>query len=281
MQDDSDRQQALEQQAEQFEAALEKQYECLAAADKAALEAESDITEENELIERTVERIWQAKRLPDNISDIEAEQKFIEIMRLKYRYPDYADLVGPPSVDDFKVRHTRRTSSAMARLSWERKTDLLLLGEFSWKGMYIAKAQAYTTDDPKGWLVGIEPGYRPADFLGAHYFDHFEGWSKRIPRYCHEVRFIPFAGSTAQWLHDVLVECDSELGYRPARGKYKRVRFKDDNPYNCLPDNLMLVENRGRRMRCQSCGEETTPQASTVVRDGRHKLRYCHDCLLE
>jgi hypothetical protein len=82
-------------------------------------------------------------------------------------------------------------------------------------------------------------------------------------------------------LHDYLFDCDVELGNRVAKEKNQYVTFEDGNPYNCLPDNLVLVEKRkrGRPMKCQSCGKLTTREASMVVSERSQKARYCLVCL--
>jgi len=242
-------------------------------ADRVALDEECSVQGQNEDIGRAIESIWQIKKLPDNIGDIKAEQTFIEVMRLKYIYPDYADLVGPPLEEDFTEGFCRKIRKPIATLTAERKADLLLLGAFEWNGFYIAKPPS-GYDIPKGWWVCLEPNFVLKAGLGAQRRSNQYDWYDR-----YRIKFEPFLDHTAACLADYLVACDSELGNRSPRSKHQRIRFADNNPYNCLPDNLKIVEKRGRKMRCQLCGKETTKEESKVLRDRGKKLRYCLDCL--
>lgn len=238
----------------------------------------------NRLIAEKINAIWRARRLPNNIPDVMSEQTFINIQRVKYIYPDYADLVGPPTETDF-INVTRRNGTIQRQLTPERKADLLLLGVYMWKGMYIAQPTLNFDAPPTGWLLFTEPGYQPDDWLGTYYRNYLHGLLDDLTQtpFHHneddDVEFLPYRGHETSLLHDYLVECDIELGNRPPRTKFQRVRFGDDNPYNCLPDNLSLIEKRGRRMRCVGCEQPTTAKDSKVLRDRDHRLRYCYACL--
>ncbi len=170
----------------QVAAALCETYEGLDAQHKAAVDETNAVDRANTLIAETIAHIWQAKQLPDNIHDVTAEKQFIEIMRLKYVYPDYADLVGPPAESDF-VEVTCRDGTVQWKLTFERKADLLLLGTFDWKGMYIARMHTRHPSIPKGWVVFLDAGYAPEDPLGAYFLDYRNGWGK-LPRYGDEKR---------------------------------------------------------------------------------------------
>lgn len=253
-------------------------YQDLKPKERAAVDEINGLELANNLIAEKIDAIWHAKRLPNTVADVASEQTFIEVLRVKYLYPDYAELVGPAAESDF-TDVARRNGTVRRQLTLDRKADLLLLGVFEWKGMYITQALAWDPDVSTGWLVFTEPEYRPDDWLGAYYRDYSRGLSKTPSHRSDAVTFRPYLNHEAAWLHDYLFDCDSELGYRAPRTKFQRVRFQDNNPYNCLPDNLALIEKRGRRMLCKGCGIKTTPEESMVISGKDRKLRLCLQCL--
>ena len=250
---------------------IDEVYECLSDDDKATLDAECEIDSLNDDISSCLCTISMHAGLWGSVTSIETEQQYINNRQLKYIYPEYGQLVGPPSKDDFYEYCVNKQDRPVCNLNREREADLLLLGVFEWKGLYIAKAYRRHDDDPRGWLVCTDPDYVPKDILGA----------KSIGPYRYQLAFTPFHGVRSQWLHEYLYDCDVELGNREAQRKNQYVTFKDGNPYNCLPDNLILAQKRGRGrpMLCQSCGEETTREDSMVISERSRKARYCLDCL--
>lgn len=242
-----------------------KLYNALEPDDKAAIGAEM----ENDILNFEIEHYVGITRLKNvflrQVSDTHTEQIYIDSMQYKYVYPEYSQLVGCPSEEDFYQGY--QTSN----LTIERTADLLLLGVFEWKGLYITKAHCGDEDDPRGWLVCLNPNYEPTDVLGAKLADKF----------IDQMAFMPFHGLQTQWLHEYLFDCDVELGNREAKTKNQYVTFRDGNPYNCLPDNLILAakRGRGRPMICKACGEMTTRENSMVVKGYSKKVRYCLDCL--
>lgn len=252
-------------------------YQGLKPIERAAIDEINDLELANSLIAEKIDAIWHARRLPMNIANVANEQTFIEVLRVKFVYPDYADLVGPPTESDF-IDVTRRNGTVQQQLTLERKADLLLLGVFEWKGMCITRPHTLDPDASTGWLVFTEPNYQPDDWLGAYYRDG-RGLDKTPSHHSDTVTFRPYLNHETSWLHDYLIDCDSELGHRPPRTKFQRVRFQDKNPYNCLPDNLVLVENRGRRMLCKGCGTDTTSENSMVISGRGKKLRFCLRCI--
>ena len=246
-------------------------YENLSEADKATLEDECDIIFLNDDVSSY---LWDAARhaeLSEYVWSVDTELQYIgEMQATKYIYPEYGRLVGAPLEQDF-IDYGKDMGSRGWWITDERKADLLWLGAFEWNGLYIARAYCQSDKDQRGWLVCTDPDYVPEDVLGA----------RSMGPYRYQLAFTPFHGVRSQWLHDYLFDCDVELGNRVAREKNQQVAFRDGNPYNCLPDNLVLAEKRrrGRPMLCQSCGQETTKEDSMVVREGTQKPRYCLACL--
>lgn len=247
-------------------------YGALSVKEKDALEDECEIESFNEDLSTCIENIWMSKQFPENVSNVDEENQMINIIGMKYVYPNYVDLVGGASEEDFEFGYCRHLRSEGNRLTIERKSELLLLGAFRWNGLCIAKY--YDPDKEydlsKGWLVSKDPKNIPSNMIGAKYSNDI-----RYSNIC----FSPLEEEKTQWLHELLIDSDAELGNRPLRKKFQRIRFKDGNPYNCLPDNLVVREARGRKMKCQGCGEETWSDQSLVIRDGKEKLRYCFSCL--
>jgi hypothetical protein len=251
---------------------LDQFYESLDLKDKAALEEEMDLDELNSNVDRIIFELASNRNLYIKIYSVEDEQRYIARKRLKYVYPDYVDLVGPPSEEDFDEDGGYLSNESGRRLSDVRAVDLLLVGVFEWKGLYIARMNRGDPSAPPGWQVCLDPDYRPVDVLGVRRVGN-KGNNRPALN--------PFYRVRTQWLHDYLFDCDVELGNRVAKEKNQYVSFKGGNPYNCLPDNLVLAEKRrrGRRMLCQSCGKETTKEDSMVIREGTQKPRYCLACL--
>jgi len=238
-------------------------------------ENESDeqdrIDDYNEELRRYINQIWQMKKFPENIRTIKEEEIFIEIMRGKYIYPDYADLVGKPSSSNFE------SSPYGNYLSTERKADLLLLGAFTFRGMNIAKVPHYFSHALKGWEVCTDAEYVPSEGLGLVWAGQGE-WIT-TPRYIDGCTFMPFYKYNVEPLHHYLTEAEIELGYRKPLSKFQKLVFRDKNAYNCNPGNITAAEKRGRKMYCVQCGKETTTKESKVIRDKKEKLRYCISCL--
>lgn len=256
---------------------LRRAHDALDRRQRTAVKKSVAITLANRRIEAKIESIWTAKGLRADISDIATENMFIEIMHLKYVYPDYAELVGPPTETDFRDLVCRDGLSKQRRLTVERKADLLLLGVLPWKGMHITRIRADSLQEGGGWLVFTGRRYKPINWLGC-YFHGYDGLVKIPDLRTKDVTFMPYLNHETRWLHDFLINCDIELGNRPARTKFQRVRFHDKNPYNCLPNNLTLVEKRGRRMRCGGCGSGTTAEESMVFSGKGRKIRLCLNC---
>ena len=225
----------------------------------------------NDDLGRIIDHIWRLKRLPNNICTVNDEKIFIEVMRRKYVYPDYMELVGEASPEDFKQ------SPFGNYLSTERKADLLLLGTFFWKGMYIAKVPHHLSHASKGWQVCTDTEFAPCEGLGLLWVQRGE-WIT-TPHIFDDFTFMPFYKYDDEPLYHYLVQCEIELGYRKPLGKFQKLMHRDKNPYNCHPDNMFVAEKRGRKMYCVQCGNETTKSESKVIRDLGQKLRYCISCL--
>lgn len=254
---------------------LRHAYRALSPRQRAAVDEYAGFRRANFEIAKKIRHKWDEGRLAHAIRDVEAERTFIEIMRLRYPYPDYSELVGEPSDSDFEDV-TLRDGSTERGLTIERKADLLLVGVFEWKGTYITNYHDHRTGE-KGWFVFISRRYKPKNWLGCHFLN-YDGLSRVPDRRFKEVRFWPFLNEEMNWLHNVLIDAALELSGRSKRNKFQRVRFKDGNPYNCLPDNMDLFETRGRRMRCGLCGRRTTANDSIVFSGKGRKIRTCLDC---
>lgn len=252
---------------------LERVFNGLSKADRDAIEMEMEVEDINSNISYVINSSWFNNRYSSFITDVESEEHYIQAMREKYVYPDLVDVIGHASDEDFFKRSSYLKSKPIQDLTVERKADLMLFGVFEWNNLFIAKA--YKTDEkaPRGWQICVDPEYVPRNVLGARYL---EGRTFR-----DQMVFMPFHGFKSSWLSEFLLECDAELGNRQPKGKYQRIKYLDGNPYNCLPENLALVEKRGRRMECYSCGKQVTVATSRVIRDGPTKFRYCRRCLGE
>lgn len=252
---------------------LEQFFNGLSKSEQKAIEMEFEIEETNNNINYAVYNSWKRNKWSSYIIDVESEEKYIEAMQKKYVYPDLVDVIGHAATEDFVETIDYFSSRQIRDLTTERKADLMLFGVFEWNNLFIAKA--YKTDEkaPRGWQICVDPDYIPRNVLGPRYI------AGRTFR--DQLVFMPFHGFKTEWLSEFLLECDIEIGNRQPKAKFQRLKYIDGNPYNCLPENLALVENRGRRMVCSSCGKPVTVGTSRVIRDGPAKFRYCRSCLGE
>lgn len=249
---------------------LEVFFESLTGGDKTALEEKSAIDSSNDDAMSYLMREARRLGITDTVDSTQREQEYIaHLEQTLYVYPSFSDLVGPPADIDFLEVDPRYPDKRW--LTSERIADLLLVGAFLWNGMYIARTERRNTGAPDGWLVCLDPDFEPTYALGA----------MSTGSYVDNTEFLPFKGVKTGWLHDHLYDCGVELGYHPARQPNEKVTFRDGNPFNCRPDNLVLAKKPsvGRPMRCKACGEITTREDSAVVREGWDKVRYCLTCL--
>lgn len=181
----------------------------------------------------------------------------------KYRYPSYTELVGPT------LPEHRQPDG---RFTLERKAQLLLIGVFHWSGLYITQRPVKNDHDPRGWQAVTEFDLT----LPLHlYCDHWHSRGKPVeqfqPYYAaqHNYYFDALANLDPIPLERILTRCPTA----------KRAAFLDGNPYNCRPENLLIVPKRGRPKRCRNCDRE--------VFDGHHFavavrenliLRLCSQC---
>lgn len=187
--------------------------------------------------------------------------RFIEACRVRFRYPDFAELVGPPD-----ALHYDRNG----RLTTRRKADLLLLGAFHWRGLWIAR-DADAPDRGKPWFVVTDSSFDPGRSLKLVY----RPFERPL------VTLSPFHGLAVTSLARYLVAEEIAAGIRPVPGVRKfRVIHADGDPFNCAPENL-IVRGKGRPMICAACGSETTKQHSHREKLGDRYVRYCHQCLRE
>jgi len=179
-------------------------YESLSDDDKATLDDQCDIDSLNDDVSSY---LWDAARhveLEENVWSVDTEQQYIgEMQQAQYVYPEYGVLVGPPSEKDF-VDYGKDMGPRGWWIEDERKADLLLLGVFEWKGLYIARAHCQTDKDPSGWLVCTDPDYVPKDVLGA----------KSIGPYRYQLAFdVRFAERDTHAHQDVLQVADARESY--------------------------------------------------------------------
>ncbi|MCG7869434.1 MAG: hypothetical protein JAY74_24080 [Candidatus Thiodiazotropha taylori] len=207
-------------------------------------------------ISRGINAIWRSKWWSSNIVDDNSQLKLIHAMQQRYVYPNYLDLVGKPSNDDY-------ISDGV--LTVFRKAELLLIGEFEWNGLIIAKHQSalgfsydYGEKTPKwsiddeGWYVS--PNHLP-DPLSYSSF------------------FTPFRNKERLKLVDVIYQLKSQLEDNHC------ILPIDGNVFNCMPENLASINRRGRPKRCVKCGRRVSDQSSRIIRVRGSKLRYCIVCL--
>jgi hypothetical protein len=160
---------------------------------------------------------WKDKRWSKHIRDDNAQLSLIRARCQKYVYPDYQELVGPPKPEHY---------TADRELTVERKAQLLLIGVFEWNGLLIAKNDHAYTDDRKGWMVVVDPAYEPTRELklysddGKDYFDPFYSY-KSSPLIEH-LYSDQLGNSQELW------PCVD----------------KDKNPYDCSPNNVVIVRTR-------------------------------------
>ena len=205
-------------------------------------------------IARSVSSIWSGKKWAGQITNDDQQWKLIQILREKYVYPDYLDLVGPPSPDDYVPD---------MELTVGRMTELLLIGTFEWQGLTIAKHPSVYGYDLWGvpnWTVDQEGWYVAGEPVSNNAFGYYQ-------------LFEPFKGLRCHKLADHIAGDGKPLPERhgaiPINGKR----------YDLRPENLRVINLRGRPMRCKRCGQRVTPEHSRRIKiDGSYR-RYCYFCI--
>lgn len=158
---------------------------------------------------------WKDKRWPKHIRDDNAQLKLIRARCQQYVYPDYQELVGLPKPEHY---------TADGELTLERKAQLLLIGSFQWNGLFIAKNDQAYTEDKKGWMVVVDSAYEPTQEL------------KLYSKHCEDY-FDPFYSYKSSPLIEKLY--NDQLG-----NSQKLWPCVDKNPYDCSPNNMVIVRTR-------------------------------------
>jgi len=218
---------------------------------------------------------WKAKGYGRLIQDEASHERFVQVMREKYVYPDYLDLVGPVKSEHHvagyqpaaKVRSWRAEFGCLTEL---RRAELLLMGAYLWQGLWIGTHEAFFgywpepdpfwfqprwTSEDRGWYVALD--YRPL----------------RRRRLTLEEFVTPFRSSQVMRLEHYLASQSRAISSTEA------VRAKNGNVYDCRPENLEVYSLVGRPMCCKGCGRRIGPDRSARIKvDGRSQ-RYCYEYL--
>lgn len=205
------------------------------------------------LCHRMGRRYWR-----HSMTDAEFQPLFIDARRSRYRYPDYLDLVGEPSGEDY---------DDSGELTTQRKAALLLVGAIDWHGLTIGKHQSkfgfnpidHWTDesryshDQKGWYVAIKKNRPGTDRLTVCDY------------------FTPLRNYRCERLHD----------YLTGHQKFSEVSLRDNNPYNCHPDNIEITSTRGRPKKCVNCERRVTDDTSKILDLSGSRIRLCLVCVAD
>lgn len=207
-------------------------------------------------LREAVSQVWDQSILTMFEASEDGQRKLIAFQRQSYVYPDYLSLVGEPSANDY---------TADGELTLARKSRLLLIGVFQWKGLALAKHPGVSlrgkrqeelwAGEMDGWYVLDTNQEEPADPV--------------------ECLFFPYNGRGAVPLGVYLIK------HRESFADDEKLFYVDDNIYNCAPDNLQKRKKYGRPMRCTLCRRRVTPEMSTRIKhDGRYQ-RFCFSCIKE
>ena len=186
---------------------------------------------------------WKDKRWSKHIRDDNAQLKLIRARCQQYVYPDYQELVGLP-----KPKHY----TADGELTLERKAQLLLIGVFEWRGLLIAKYDRAFTKDRRYWAVVDDPTYDPTQELKLYCESEGTSWEKDEKGWYVERRsggkyrtdfewednyFDPFYSYKSSALIEKLY--NDQLGNSQVLWP-----CVDKNPYDCSPNNVVIVRTR-------------------------------------
>jgi len=201
------------------------------------------------------------------------QEKYIEFCREKYPYPDYLELVGPPSDQHY---------NESGQLTVERKAQLMLIGVYRWKDYWIAKQENCDSYDEKGWLVLSK--HDPEEELQL--FDDRLGRPFKKTQAPGKWIAGKRGGEKEYWRGD-RGYFDPSWRKKPQRleqvlvGSEYAAIFQDGNPYNCAPDNLGRGNKKGRSLRCKRCQRRTAKEFSKVVNLDGQRFRFCMPCIRE
>lgn len=203
--------------------------------------------------------------LRDSVYDLESEFKFIEAVAKQFSFPNYQLLVSEPSPKNWVHEEGK------AYLKTERKAELLLIGEFEWNGLIIAKSKPLGLSDSKGWLVNLDQDYKPNTSYKKLCQYKFYYRSRKVMPTDSDCRFIPFKKNThvmplvSYLYHEKITQLGKD-----------RAVFIDFNHYNLSGKNIEFKSSKGRRMRCSRCKREVVDKNSTIIA----KQRVCGECLV-
>ena len=202
-----------------------------------------------------VEHLWSLDRRIRQVTDDDSQWKLIAARQKTVKFPEYLELTGPPSPNDYDDD---------GRLTTSRKAELLLIGLFNWRGLSIARP-AFIRDmfdwtqpaDWNYWYVATEELPNPLPL------------EKQV--FCAPLRFYE-----CRWLSEHLYE----QTHGPLSAS-QRLLHLDYNVQNCHPSNLAAYGKRGRPMYCSLCGVRVVKQNSYRIKSDGIYQRYCTLCVKE
>lgn len=141
---------------------------------------------------------------------------------------------------------------------------IMLIGEFEWEGLVVAKSKPLGFEDRVGWLVNTKPNYMiKPDAFGIAYKRKFPNGEDLV--------FRPFVGCKAHIKPLIEVLYDKRDGTKPVP--------KDRNVFNLVPSNITYMNKSGRPIYCSQCGLQR-PKHEMIDDDSNgFKQWYCSHCL--
>ena len=204
---------------------------------------------------------------------VEDQAQVIYRAARKFRAPNLFDVIGWPDESQY---------DAKGNLKPERLADLLVVGAFRWKGLWIAKYPrpiprrygppwAREIPDPGvGWVVLEEWDPASVDPPGIGDWRIYETSPLEEPP---GLDARPFEGCNLRPLAELIYDKK-----RPGERGDRRVGFKNGNPYDARPPNL-IVQRPGRTKHCAKCGYPIDAAEHYTTRKTRgQRDHFCEGC---
>lgn len=205
------------------------------------------------------------------IDSIEDEIGFHREANEHLVFPEYKDLVSKPSEHCWETDNHKYRMIGKKELSQSRKAELLLIGEFEWNGLLIAKSKPLGIEDNTGWLVNLDHSYIPAS-------DYNDLWTTTIEqRDINEKLDWITSGFFKPFINSCHTMPLANFLYREKLEKPENMRaiYLDFNQYNLEENNIDFVSNKGAVMKCSRCKTPVSTKNSKVIA----KERACLECL--
>lgn len=232
----------------------------------------------SEPVEFSILSRWEAKGLAKSIWNGDVQEHWINARRKKYVFPDYLDLVGSPKIEHY---------AADGELTLERKARLLLIGVFRWRGLLI-------TNYDNCWMVVNDSAFNPTRALKLYddrkhrpWEKDKRGWYAPSGRGAYKSRLEVDPGdrpgvspSKALELYKSIAwergYFDPFNGYRSSplvehlygdqeRNSQYLIQI-NENPYNCSPDNIVIICTRKKTAALRKAINLSDPMAYNILR---------------